>query len=69
MRIRAGWSGVLAPGAGSPLQDLSGTTNDAWATRRTPGGSSGGSAAAVAAGMTGLGLGGDLAGSTGVTRA
>lgn len=43
--------------------DLFGTTNNPWDTTRTPGGSSGGSAAAVAAGMTGLGLGGDLAGS------
>jgi amidase len=40
-----------------------GTTNNPWDLTRTPGGSSGGSAAAVAAGLTGLELGGDIAGS------
>jgi amidase len=40
-----------------------GTTNNPWNLARTPGGSSGGAAAAVAAGLTGLELGGDMAGS------
>jgi amidase len=42
---------------------LFGVTNNPWDTARTPGGSSGGSAAAVAAGLTGLELGSDLRGS------
>ena len=40
-----------------------GVTNNPWDARRTPGGSSGGSAAAVASGITALELGSDLAGS------
>ncbi len=40
-----------------------GTTNNPWATELTPGGSSGGAAAALAAGFTPLELGSDLAGS------
>jgi amidase len=40
-----------------------GTTNNPWDLTRTPGGSSGGSAAAVAAGLTGLEVGSDIAGS------
>ena len=40
-----------------------GTTNNPWDLSRTPGGSSGGSAAALAAGFTGLELGSDLGGS------
>ncbi|MFN3006231.1 amidase [Mycolicibacterium wolinskyi] len=40
-----------------------GTTNNPWDLTRGPGGSSGGSAAALAAGLTGLELGGDTAGS------
>jgi amidase len=40
-----------------------GTTNNPWDTSRSPGGSSGGPAAAVAAGLTGLDLGSDLGGS------
>ena len=40
-----------------------GTTNNPWDLSRTPGGSSGGSAAALAAGFTPLELGSDLAGS------
>jgi amidase len=43
--------------------DLYGTTVNPWDTTRTPGGSSGGSAAAVAAGMAFLEYGSDLVGS------
>jgi len=42
---------------------LFGVTDNPWDTSRTPGGSSGGSAAAVAAGLTGLELGSDIRGS------
>jgi amidase len=42
---------------------LYGTTNNPWDLKRTPGGSSGGSAAAVAAGLTALEIGADIAGS------
>lgn len=40
-----------------------GRTNNPWNLQRTPGGSSGGAAAALAAGMTPLEIGGDLGGS------
>jgi amidase len=40
-----------------------GITNNPWDIRRTPGGSSGGEAAAVATGMTALGIGNDIGGS------
>ena len=43
--------------------DLYGTTNNPWDRSRTPGGSSGGSAAALAAGFTPLEAGSDIAGS------
>lgn len=43
--------------------DLFGTTNNPWALDRTPGGSSGGAAAAVAAGLTTFELGSDIGGS------
>ena len=43
--------------------ELFGTTNNPWDTARTPGGSSGGAAAAVAAGLSALELGSDLGGS------
>jgi len=42
---------------------LFGTTNNPWDPERTPGGSSGGAAAAVATGLTGMELGSDLGGS------
>ena len=40
-----------------------GRTNSPWDAGRTPGGSSGGAAAALAAGMTGIEMGSDIAGS------
>jgi amidase len=43
--------------------ELRGTTVNPWDRSRTPGGSSGGEAAALATGMTPLGLGNDLGGS------
>ena len=42
---------------------LYGTTNNPWDLKRTPGGSSGGSAAALASGMTALEIGSDIGGS------
>jgi amidase len=43
--------------------ELYGVTNNPWDTTRTPGGSTGGGAAAVSAGMTFLEYGTDLVGS------
>ncbi len=42
---------------------LYGTTNNPWDVTRTPGGSSGGAAAALAAGVTALEIGSDIGGS------
>jgi amidase len=42
--------------------EIYGTTNNPWDLSRTPGGSSGGSAAALAAGLTPLELGSDIGG-------
>jgi len=43
--------------------DIYGTTNNPWDISRTPGGSSGGAAAAIVAGLTPIELGSDLGGS------
>jgi amidase len=48
---------------GQTANDLYGATNNPWDLTRTPGGSSGGGAAALAAGMTFLEYGSDLVGS------
>ncbi len=45
------------------FNDIYGTTNNPWDVTRTPGGSSGGSAAALAAGFTALEAGSDIGGS------
>jgi amidase len=45
------------------FNDLYGTTNNPWDVSRSPGGSSGGPAAALAAGLTGLDIGSDSDGS------
>jgi amidase len=45
------------------FNDLHGTTNNPWDVKRTPGGSSGGAATAVAVGFTPLELGSDVGGS------
>src|SRR6476661_1635686 len=48
---------------GQSYNDIYGTTNNPWDLTRTPGGSSGGTAAALAAGMGFLGIGSDIGGS------
>src|SRR5262249_34238549 len=48
---------------GQTANPLYGVTNNPWDTTRTPGGSTGGGAAALAAGMTFLEYGSDLVGS------
>jgi amidase len=50
-------------GDAQTYNDLFGTTNNPWDVERTPGGSSGGSAAAIAAGLSALELGSDIGGS------
>jgi amidase len=45
------------------FNELYGTTNNPWDVSRSPGGSSGGPAAALAAGLTGLDIGSDIDGS------
>ena len=50
-------------GDAQSYNDLFGTTNNPWDVSRTPGGSSGGSAVAIAVGLSGLELGSDLGGS------
>ncbi len=53
----------LFAGDGQSYNEVFGTTNNPWDASRTPGGSSGGAAAALAAGLTGLELGSDIGGS------
>jgi amidase len=60
------WGKTNTPVSGGDWQTyntLYGTTNNPWDLERTPGGSSGGSAAALAARLTALEIGADLAGS------
>ena len=52
------WSGDL-----QTFNDIFGTTNNPWDVDRVPGGSSGGAAAAVAAGLTAFEIGTDIGGS------
>jgi amidase len=52
------WSGDF-----QTYNEIFGTTNNPWARDRTPGGSSGGAAAAVAAGLTSFEVGTDIGGS------
>jgi amidase len=51
------------------FNEMFGTTNNPWALSHTPGGSSGGAAAAVACGMTSFELGTDIGGSVRVPSA
>jgi amidase len=48
---------------GQSFNDLYGTSNNPWDLSRTPGGSSGGTAAALAAGLAFLSIGSDIGGS------
>ncbi|MGF1595327.1 MAG: amidase [Acidimicrobiales bacterium] len=50
-------------GDGQSYNEMFGVTNNPWDTTRTPGGSSGGAAAAVAAGLTSFEVGTDIGGS------
>jgi amidase len=50
-------------GDAQSYNDIYGTTNNPWDPARSPGGSSGGEAAALAAGLSALGAGSDIAGS------
>jgi amidase len=54
---------VMLSDFGQTANELYGVTNNPWDPARTPGGSSGGAAAAVAAGMSYLDYGSDLVGS------
>ena len=47
---------------GQAFNDIYGTSNNPWDLSRTPGGSSGGTAASLAAGMTFLSIGSDIGG-------
>jgi amidase len=69
-RLRVAGAVILgktnAPLLASDVQsynDIFGTTNNPWDPSRTPGGSSGGEAAALAAGLSYLGVGSDIGGS------
>ncbi|TBW51887.1 amidase [Marinobacter halodurans] len=69
-RLRAAGAIILGktnvPELAGDLQSFNsiyGTSNNPWDTSRTPGGSSGGAAAALAAGLTPLELGSDIGGS------
>ena len=53
----------LLSGDFQTFNDVYGTTNNPWDVTKTPGGSSGGAAAALAAGMTPLEIGSDIGGS------
>src|SRR5262245_36106226 len=56
-------NGALSLADWQSYNDIYGTTNNPWDTGRTPGGSSGGSAASLAAGYVSLELGSDIGGS------
>ena len=56
-------------GDGQTYNDVFGTTNNPWDISRTPGGSSGGCGAAVAAAMTSFSIGSDIAGSVRIPSA
>ena len=58
------WSGDI-----QTYNDLFGTTNNPWDRARTPGGSSGGAATAVALGMTAFEIGTDIGGSVRIPAA
>ena len=60
------WGKTNTPAKGSDYQTynaIHGTTNNPWDITRSPGGSSGGSAVAVAAGISALEIGSDIGGS------